>query len=63
MLVLTRRIDEALIIDGNITITILDIKGRQARIGIDAPKDISIDREEIHERKRHEADAAGEVVG
>ena len=63
MLVLTRRIDEALIIDGNITITILDIKGRQARIGIEAPQEISIDREEIHERKCLEADAAGEVLG
>ena len=51
MLILTRRIGEALIINGNIRVELLGIKGNQVRLGIDAPLDIVIDREEIHERK------------
>ncbi len=48
MLILTRRIGETLIIDNNISITILGIKGNQIRIGINAPKKISIYRKEIY---------------
>ena len=48
MLVLSRRTNESIIINGNITITVLEIRGDHIRIGIDAPRDISIHREEIH---------------
>jgi len=50
MLILTRRIGETLIINDNIIVNILGITGGQVRIGIDAPKEISIHREEIAER-------------
>lgn len=52
MLILTRRVSEALVINEDITITVLSIKGNQVRLGIDAPKDIPIDREEIHYLKK-----------
>ena len=48
MLILTRRIGEVLVIDDEIKIHILGIKGNQVRIGIDAPKDIPVHREEIY---------------
>ena len=56
MLVLTRSVGERLIIgDGEITLTILDVRGNQVRIGIDAPKDVSVHREEIFLRIQAEA--------
>lgn len=51
MLVLGRRIHETLIIGDNIKVTILGISGNQVRIGIEAPNEVTIDREEIHLRK------------
>jgi carbon storage regulator len=50
MLILTRRSNESIIINGNISITILDIQGGQTKIGISAPKNISVHREEIFRR-------------
>ena len=50
MLILTRRISEALMIEDDIIITVLGIKGHQVRLGIEAPKDISVHREEIYNR-------------
>ena len=50
MLILTRRIGEKLVIGENVTITILSAKGSQIRIGIDAPRDIQVHREEIFQR-------------
>lgn len=50
MLLLTRRVGECLIIDDDIKIKILEFKGHQVRIGIDAPKEISVHREEIYDR-------------
>lgn len=50
MLILTRKIGEALVIDKDITVTVMGIKGTQIRIGVDAPKDIKVNREEIHNR-------------
>lgn len=51
MLVLTRNVGEKIIIADNIRITIVSIKGGKVRVGIDAPDDVRVDREEIHQRR------------
>jgi carbon storage regulator len=50
MLILTRRVGEALMIGENISISVLGVKGNQVRIGIDAPKDVAVHREEIFQK-------------
>ena len=50
MLILTRRVGETLMIGDNISVTVLGVKGTQVRIGVNAPKDVSIHREEIYQR-------------
>lgn len=63
MLILTRRVGEAVKIGESVTITVLGVKGNQVRIGVDAPRDVAVHREEIYERIRHEQDAGGNVTG
>lgn len=54
MLSLSRKIDQSIIINGNIRVKILKNDGHTVRLGIDAPKDVVVDREEIHLRKLEE---------
>jgi carbon storage regulator len=54
MLILTRRVGETVTIGDNVRVTVLGVKGNQVRLGIDAPKDIAVHREEIFERIRQE---------
>jgi carbon storage regulator len=63
MLILTRRVGEAVKIGESITITVLGVKGNQVRIGVDAPRDVAVHREEIYERIRHEQDAGDDTTG
>ena len=54
MLILTRRTGESIKINENITVTVLGMKGNQVRLGIEAPKSVSVYREEIYERIQQE---------
>lgn len=56
MLILTRRVGETLMIGEQVTVTVLGVKGNQVRIGINAPKELSVHREEIFQRIKREQD-------
>jgi carbon storage regulator len=57
MLILTRRVGETVMIGDHVTVAIIGVKGNQIRIGVNAPKDVAVHREEIYERIRHEKDS------
>jgi carbon storage regulator len=59
MLILTRRVGEAVMIGNEVTVTVLGVKGNQVRIGINAPKDVAVHREEIFERIKREHEVEG----
>lgn len=56
MLVLTRRLGEEIVIDGRITVTVVSVEGNKVRLGVTAPKSVSVDRSEVHERRAEFAD-------
>jgi carbon storage regulator len=62
MLILTRRVGETIMIGKDITCTVLGVKGNQVRLGINAPKDIAVHREEVYVRIQHEESAASHAV-
>jgi len=56
MLILTRRVGESIMIGEEVVVTVLGVKGNQVRIGVNAPKEVSVHREEIYERIKSEGD-------
>ncbi len=54
MLILTRRVGETLMIGDDVSVTVLGVKGNQVRIGVNAPRDVSVHREEIYQRIKNE---------
>jgi carbon storage regulator len=55
MLILTRRVGESVKIGTEVTVTVLEVKGNQVRLGVAAPKDVAVHREEIYERIQRES--------
>ena len=62
MLILTRRVGESLIIGDDVNVTVLGIKGNQVRIGVDAPKEVAVHREEIYQRIQQEQEDSDRVA-
>ena len=57
MLILTRRVGETLVIGDDVTVTVLGVRGNQVRLGVNAPKDVAVHREEIYQRIQNEKDS------
>lgn len=55
MLVLSRKRGESIVIDGQVIVTVIEVRGDKVRLGVEAPKDVRVDREEIHQLRSHEA--------
>ena len=60
MLILTRRVNETLMVGDDVTVTVLGVHGNQVRIGINAPKEIAVHREEVYDRIKYERSKAEE---
>jgi carbon storage regulator len=63
MLILTRRVGETLMIGDEVTVTVLGVKGNQVRIGVNAPRDVAVHREEIYERIKREQAEGSPIAG
>ena len=57
MLILTRRVGETLVIGDDVNVTVLGVRGNQVRIGVNAPKEVAVHREEIYQRIHNENDS------
>ncbi|MDQ7073875.1 MAG: carbon storage regulator CsrA [Gammaproteobacteria bacterium] len=62
MLILTRRVGETLMIGDEVTVTVLGVKGNQVRIGVNAPKEVAVHREEIYERIKREQENSAKAA-
>jgi carbon storage regulator len=61
MLILTRRVGETLMVGDDVTVTVLGVKGNQVRLGVNAPKEVAVHREEIYLRIQNEKSADSEI--
>jgi carbon storage regulator len=61
MLILTRRVGETVVIGDDVTVTVLGVKGNQVRLGVNAPKEIAVHRQEIFERIQKEQEEAAQA--
>ena len=61
MLILTRRVGETLMVGDEVTVTVLGVKGNQVRIGVNAPRDVAVHREEIYQRIQDEKSSSDEA--